>query len=76
MATRSMLTAERLIAERCNRGDEAIVLITHSLQQARRLADEVLFFHKGKLAEHGAAKTLLTAPTTPELQQFLEFYGV
>ena len=75
MDMESMLTAERLIAERCARGDEAIVLITHSLQQARRLADEVLFFHKGKLAEHGAAQQLLSAPATAQLQQFLEFYG-
>ena len=75
MDMESMLTAERLIAERARKNDAAIVLITHSLQQARRLADEVLFFHKGRLMEYGAADALLTAPSTTELQQFLEFYG-
>lgn len=52
-----------------------LILITHSLQQARRMAQEVLYFHKGKLLEHGPADTLLYDPACPETRQFLEFYG-
>lgn len=54
----------------------ALILVTHSLQQARRLADEVLYFHKGKLLEHGPKETVLDAPSQPETRQFLEFYGI
>ena len=54
----------------------ALVLVTHSLQQARRLADRVLYFHKGKLLEVGPKEQVLDAPEQPETRQFLEFYGI
>lgn len=54
----------------------ALILVTHSLQQARRVADEVLYFHKGRLLEYGAKETVLYEPVTAETRQFLEFYGV
>lgn len=53
----------------------ALILVTHSLQQARRVADEVLFFRKGQLWESGPADRVLYAPAQPETQQFLDFYG-
>ena len=54
----------------------ALILVTHSLQPARRVADEVLYFHKGRLLEYGAKETVLYEPVTAETRQFLEFYGV
>lgn len=54
----------------------ALILVTHSLQQARRIADEILYFHKGKLVESGPAQSMLDHPTTEEAQTFLDFYGV
>ena len=54
----------------------AIVLVTHSLQQARRIADEVLYFHKGKLQESGPKEQILSAPAMAETKRFLEFYGI
>jgi len=53
----------------------ALVLVTHSLQQARRLADEVWYFHKGQLLEHGPRDRMLEAPRTEELKAFLRFYA-
>lgn len=53
-----------------------LILVTHSLQQARRVADEVLYFHKGKLLESGPREQVLYEPAMPETRQFLEFYGV
>jgi len=53
----------------------ALVLVTHSLRQARRLADEVLFFHEGKLMESGPKERVLEKPKRVETQQFLDFYG-
>jgi len=52
-----------------------LVIVTHSLRQARRLADEVLFFHEGKLLERGTKQELLQNPKSPETRQFLDFYG-
>ena len=54
----------------------ALILVTHSLQQARRIADEVLYFHKGKLLESGSKETVLYEPAKAETKQFLEFYGI
>jgi len=53
-----------------------LVLVTHSLQQARRIADEVLYFHKGVLAEAGDKEQVLNAPISEKTRQFLEFYGI
>ena len=54
----------------------ALLLVTHSLQQARRIADEVLYFHKGELAEAGTTEQVLHNPESEKTRQFLEFYGV
>ena len=53
-----------------------LILVTHSLQQARRIADEVLYFHKGKLLESGSREIVLYEPVKAETKQFLEFYGI
>lgn len=54
----------------------SLILVTHSLQQARRIADEVLYFHKGRLLEAGGKEQVLNTPVMAEIRQFLEFYGV
>ncbi len=68
--------SETLIADYVRETGCALVLVTHSLQQARRLAGEVLYFHRGRLLEAGPTDTVLCAPTQPETKQFLEFYGL
>lgn len=67
--------AESLILDYTGATGCATILVTHSLQQARRVADEALFFYKGKLMESGAKERLLYHPTQPEAKRFLEFYG-
>jgi phosphate transport system ATP-binding protein len=49
----------------------AIVIVTHSMGQARRVGDHVAFFHSGQVAEAGPAASILAAPQTLELRQFL-----
>ena len=75
MDMETTLLSERLIEEYVRETGCALVLVTHSLQQARRIADEVLYFHKGKLLEAGPKEQVLFAPQTAETRQFLEFYG-
>lgn len=76
MDMESTLAAEKLLKELCKESGCAMILITHSIQQARRIADRALFLHKGRLVEQGAAKTVLFSPGEPETRRFLDFYGL
>lgn len=76
MDMESTLMAEQLIAETCHETGCAVLLITHSIQQARRLADSALFLHQGKALEYGPADIVLNTPETDEARRFLEFYGL
>ena len=76
MDMESTLLAEKVIVDYVQRTHCTLILVTHSLQQARRIADEVLYFHKGNLLESGPKETILTEPTRPETRQFLDFYGI
>lgn len=67
--------AEDLILKYTQKTGCVLILVTHSLQQARRVADEALYFHRGVLWESGSASQLLYHPAQPETKQFLEFYG-
>ena len=49
-----------------------VVMSTHDLGQARRLADEVLFLHHGRLVEHGPAADFFAAPRSAEARAFLQ----
>ena len=75
MDMESAMLAEQLIETYCKETSCAVLLITHDLQQARRMAEEALFFFRGQLWEAGPAKTVLFAPERPETGRFLEFYG-
>lgn len=75
MDMESSKLAEGLILDYCREGGCALILVTHSLQQARRLSDEVMFFHGGQLLEQGAKDMLLYSPDAPETQRFLDFYA-
>jgi len=49
-----------------------IVMVTHNLGQARRLADEILFLHGGRLLERTAAEAFFRKPATAEAAAYLE----
>jgi tungstate transport system ATP-binding protein len=51
--------------------DITIVMTTHDLGQARRLAQDVAFLHRGQLIEHGPAASFFAQPATPEARAFL-----
>ena len=48
-----------------------IVLTTHNLGQARRLAEDVAFLHRGRLIEHRPAAEFFAGPQAPEARAFL-----
>jgi phosphate transport system ATP-binding protein len=51
--------------------DYTIILVTHILRQAKRLADYVLFFYMGELVEHGPAEKLLNDPQDQRTKDYL-----
>lgn len=76
MDMETTLLAEKLICEYVDQTGCALILVTHSLQQARRISNETIFFRKGRVVEYGSSVELLNTPKTTELKQFVEFYGL
>jgi tungstate transport system ATP-binding protein len=48
-----------------------IIMTTHDIGQARRLASEVLFLHRGRLLEHAPADRFFAAPGHPLAARFI-----
>ncbi|MCP4564001.1 MAG: ATP-binding cassette domain-containing protein [Bosea sp.] len=48
-----------------------VMMSTHDLGQARRLADRVLFLHRGRLVEDAPANTFFAGPHSAEARAFL-----
>ena len=53
------------------RGRYTLVIVTHNIAQARRLADYVMFMWLGELVEHGPAQTFFNEPKLPLTQDYL-----
>jgi tungstate transport system ATP-binding protein len=66
-ATKSV---EDIIMRTAERGVK-IVMATHDLGQARRLAGEVVLLANGSIVEHAAAPAFFQAPATPLAKRFL-----
>jgi tungstate transport system ATP-binding protein len=49
-----------------------IVMTTHNLAQAKRLADSIVFLHGGRVTEHTPVDEFFRAPRSPEAQTLLE----
>jgi polar amino acid transport system ATP-binding protein len=48
-----------------------MMLVTHEMGFARRVAHRVVFMHAGRIWEEGPARTFFESPRTAELQSFL-----
>jgi tungstate transport system ATP-binding protein len=49
-----------------------IVMVTHNLGQAKRLADEIVFLHQGRVVERTPVGQFFHQPASTEAAQFLE----
>lgn len=67
--------AEEIIRRYRDEKNCTVFLVTHSLKQAERLADELLFMYEGELAEHGSCKEMLLSPKDARTKQFFDFYA-
>ena len=66
----STLAVEQLIQQAHDAGTK-IVLVTHDVGQARRLADEVVFLHRGQVEEQSPAGRFFDAPASAAARAFL-----
>ncbi|MBU1210786.1 MAG: ATP-binding cassette domain-containing protein [Alphaproteobacteria bacterium] len=48
-----------------------IVFVTHDIGQARRLADDVVFLHRGRVAEHSVSQDFFRTPASEAARDFL-----
>jgi tungstate transport system ATP-binding protein len=66
----STLAVEELVS-RAQAVGTKIVLVTHDIGQARRLADEVIFLHRGRLLEQTPAERFFQSPSSEKARAFL-----
>jgi polar amino acid transport system ATP-binding protein len=59
------------VLEEMARDGMTMMLVTHEIGFARRVANRVVFMHEGRIWEQGPAAATLAAPRTPELETFL-----
>ena len=60
----------RVVETLANEG-MTLLMVTHEMSFARKVADRVIFMHQGLVHEIGAPADLFANPQTPELKQFL-----
>lgn len=48
-----------------------MIVVTHEMEFARNVSNQVVFVHQGKIEEQGDPKTVLTNPQSARLQKFL-----
>ncbi|MGE0067632.1 MAG: phosphate ABC transporter ATP-binding protein [Solirubrobacterales bacterium] len=53
------------------RGEVAIVIVTHNLQQAQRVADHVAFMYLGDLVEYGEVEQVFNAPVAERTREYV-----
>lgn len=49
-----------------------MVVVTHEMGFARRVANRVLFIHQGEIAEEGSTQQIFTAPQNENLRTFIQ----
>ena len=59
------------VLEEMARDGMSMMLVTHEMGFARRVASRVVFMHQAKVWEQGPAAETLARPRTPELETFL-----
>ncbi len=62
---------EELIRAMSHDGSK-VIMCTHDLEQARRLAEEIIFLHRGRMLEKSSANQFLQMPKTPLAKAFLK----
>ncbi len=62
---------EKMVDEVSQNGTK-IVFVTHDVRQAKRVADDILFIHEGRIMVHKPVKDFFLKPGSIEAQAFLD----
>lgn len=62
---------ERIVREIRTEGTR-ILMTTHSMGQATRLADDVVFIHDGRVEEHAPVRRFFTRPSSEAVRRFIQ----
>jgi tungstate transport system ATP-binding protein len=60
------------VLTQCREAGTHLIMSTHDIGQARRLADQTVFLLNGNVHEHGPARAFFAGPQTPEAEAFLK----
>jgi phosphate transport system ATP-binding protein len=66
MATESIEELVRTLVPRLT-----VIIVTHNLAQARRVADDTVFLNNGRLVEHGETRQLFENPAHDETANYV-----
>lgn len=53
--------------------NKTVIMVTHDMQEAAYLADEIMMMHKGKILQKGTYKQLLENPANSFVKDFIKF---
>jgi tungstate transport system ATP-binding protein len=67
----SVLKIEEIVADARDRGVR-VVFVTHDVGQARRLANDVVFIHRGRVLEHAPADRFFPTPDARAARDYLD----
>ena len=70
MDIESSIKAEKLIKDLAI-GGRIVIIVTHDVYQAKRIADQVIFMDKGKIIEMGDKESVLNNPNNKLVKQIL-----
>ena len=51
--------------------DYTVIMVTHNMQQAARIADKTAFFFSGEVVEYGSTKWLFSRPRDPRCRDYI-----
>jgi len=68
--TKGTLAVEQLLNEL--KDSYSILIVTHSMAQARRVSEDCIFMYLGKLIEAGNTKQMFTLPKSQQTQNYIE----
>jgi len=66
-----VLMIEQIVTRAREERGVKTIFITHDMGQARRLADDVVFMHRGKLVEHTPAERFFNEPVSRAARDYV-----
>lgn len=72
----SIMVMERVLREFYERKRPTVIIVTHNIQQAKRLSKEVFFIDQGKLIERGPTAKVLGNPEEALTKNFLRWSAI